>query len=94
VYATPAPLVQELADREELLDLDAGDVAGPPAGLARDDVVAGVPDDGVVVAQHSERVRRLATLRVDVIDVERDAVGGQGVRVVAEVVRTRGILRR
>ena len=41
------------------------------ARYARDVVVAGLPDHRVVVAQHSERVRRRALHRVVVVDVVR-----------------------
>ena len=55
--------------------------AAGPADAARHDVVAGLPDDGVVVAEHAERVGRLAAVRVDVVDVGGDAVGGERVDV-------------
>ena len=67
-------LVDEVAHLVQLLHRQPRRVAGPPAGLARDDVVARVPDDGVVVAEHAEVVRRGAAVGVDVVDVERDAV--------------------
>ncbi len=61
------------------------------AAYARDVVVAGLPDHRVVVAQHSERIRGLAPHRVVVVDVVRDAVVGQRLPVVVEVVRLRRV---
>ena len=80
-------LVHEVAHLEHLLHREPGRVAGTPPGLARDDVVAGVPEDGVVVAEHAEVVGRRAAVAVDVVDVERDAVGVKRVGVEVEVLR-------
>ena len=54
-------------------------VPGPQPGSRGHGVVARLPDDGVVVAQHAEGVRRPPTVGVHVVDVGGDAVGGQGV---------------
>ena len=90
-----AALVEEGADRDHLLDREAGG-ARPrhlvrPAGQV---VVAGVPDDRVVVVEHAQQIGRGVAHAVDVVDVVGDAVGVERVGVVAEVVRAVGILRR
>ena len=70
-------LVDEVAHLEQLLHRQPRRVARAPAELAGHDVVARVPDDGVVVAEHAERVGCRAGVGVDVIDVERDPVRRQ-----------------
>ena len=52
-----------------------------------DVVVARLPDDRVVVRQHTQRMRRLAALRVHVVDVGAEAVRGERVLVVVDVER-------
>ena len=80
-------LVDEVAHLEQLLHRQPRRVARAPARLAGHDVVARVPDDRVVVAEHAEVVGRRAAVGVDVVDVEGDAVRAQRVRVVREVLR-------
>ena len=67
VLGAPGPLagvqqlaaaVQVLADLQGLVDRQPGDVPATPAGLPHVDVVAPVPDDHVVVAEHAEVVGR------------------------------------
>ena len=83
-----AALVEEVADVDHLLDGEPrGAGAGRLARLAGQVVVAEVPDDGVVVAQHAEVVRREVAALVDVVDVVRDAVGVERVGVVGQVAR-------
>ena len=63
-----AALVDEVADRDDLI---VGQLRGRARGLrrvARDQVLAAVPDDGVEVREDAERVRRDAALGVDVVD--------------------------
>jgi hypothetical protein len=54
---------------EHLVVGEARNGAGHHPGLSRDDVVARVPDDRVVVGKDSERARGLTAVRVDVVDV-------------------------
>ena len=82
-------LVHEVAHRHRgVVRLLAGDAG--LRGRPRDVVVARVPDDRVVVAEHAERVRRGAALRVDVPDVGADPVRGERGLVVVEVERPGG----
>jgi hypothetical protein len=81
-----AALVQVLADLQRLVDRQARDVPARPAGLPHVDVVAPVPDDRVVVAQHAEVVGRPPPPGVDVIHVVVDPVRGEGVLVERQVV--------
>ena len=84
-----AALVHVRARLEHLVEREPVRVAAAPSGLTGDDVVARVPQDGVVVIEHAEVVRRRAVPRVDVVDVRRDAVGRQRVEVVLQVARPR-----
>jgi hypothetical protein len=65
----PTALVQVRADVQHVVLGEAGRRPGPHPGLAGDDVVARVPDDGLVVGQDTELVGRDAAARVDVVDV-------------------------
>ena len=47
-------------------------------GRPQDDVVAGLPEHGLVVRQHAEMMGRLAALGVEVVDVA--GVAGRGQR--------------
>ena len=80
-------LVDEVAHLEQLLHRETRGVARTPARLARHDVVARVPEHGVVVAEHAEVVRRGAAVGVDVVDVEVDAERRERVLVEREVLR-------
>src|SRR5215210_157063 len=62
-------LVHVGARLEHLVEREPVRVAGALAGTAGDDVVARVPDDAVVVAEHAELVRRDAAALVDVVHV-------------------------
>src|SRR4029453_14748285 len=77
-------------DLEGLVDRQAGDVPARPAGLPHVDVVAPVPDDRRVGAQHAGVGGRLPPPGVDVVDVVVDPVRGEGVLVEREVVGGRG----
>ena len=74
-------LVHEVAQLEDLLLRQPRGVARTPARFAGHGVVAGVPEDRVVVAQDAEVVRRGPPVGVDVVHVEWDAVGGEGIGV-------------
>ena len=52
-----------------------------------DDVVTRVPENRVVVAEHTQIVGCRPSVRVDVVDIERDPVAGERVGVEAEVLR-------
>ena len=90
----PAALVEEVANLEGVVQRQPGGVAATPAGFAGDDVVAGVPDDGVVVRQHAQGVGCRPLPRVDVVDVVAGAVGVERVLVEAQVVRPAVLHRR
>ena len=100
-----AALVHEVPRRddlvvEELLGAGAaagGGAAGPDLVGSRTRVVARVPDDRLVVAEHAQVRRRGAAVGVHVVDVVADARVGEGVLVVVEVLRSRhgrGVRRR
>src|SRR5829696_8978470 len=82
-----AALVHVGAHLEHLVEREPVGVAGGSTGLAGDDVVARVPDDALVVAEHAELVRRGPVARVDVVDVGADPVLGQRGEVVLQVLR-------
>ncbi len=91
-----AALVEVVAHGDDLLEREprrAG--ARHLARLAGQVVVAGEPDDRVVVPEHGERVRSLAAHRVDVVGVVCDVVRGERGLVVVDVVRRAvGVCRR
>ena len=80
----PATLVEVVADLQHSSMASREALPPAPAGLAGDDIVAGVPDHGVVVAEDAERVGAVRPLRVDVVHVVADAVGVQRVLVVVQ----------
>ena len=76
-----AALVHVGAHLEHLVVGEPRRGPGHHAGLAGDDVVARVPDDGVVVAEHAEMVGSDAARGIDVVDVVRDPVARSARRV-------------
>ena len=82
-----AALVHVRAELQHLVECQPVGVAAGAAGGAGDQVVSGLPDDRVVVAEHAECVRGDPPGGVDVVDVRLLAVGGQGVGVPVDEVR-------